>query len=669
MRFALLLSLALAACSGDPGTLVAFDLTADLESGDHFYDFPYPSDLRLRSDGTPDLAGFPNPRPIGTIEDLRALAEQRRGFPVVPVAWFRFSAALPPQDPTHVLNGDEAAGFWLIDVDPASPERGRRFPTVAATPDADDYVPDHLLAVAPRPGVVLAPHRRYAFVVPRVLDGAGRPLGVPRALAELEQGATPTGIPADRANAARDLYAPLWSTPMPTGVAPTDVAAATVFTTGDVVADLADLSTALRAKYSVTISGLALAADGDHDGFCALVGKVTYPQFQRGTPPFNRGGTFDFSDGGLPAKQRDEDAPIAITLPKSPMPAAGYPLVLYFHGSGGESQDVIKNGPTLVPGGAPEPGKGPSWVLSPFGLATASSALPVNPERLPGASETAYLNLNNLAAFRDTFRQGVIEQRLFAEALRTLSIDPAALGACAGPSLPNGATRFHFDPDELVAQGQSMGGMYTNLIGTVEPRIRAVVPTGAGGDWSYFILNTTLIKGAAKLVGILLGTDAPLTFLHPALHLLETAWEVSDPLVYTPRLARRPLDGHPVRPIYEPVGLGDSYFPTVVYDAMALAYGNEEAGDQVWPTMQTALALDRRGDFQRYPVSGNVASTDGTKYTGVVVQYNGDGIEDPHAIYRQLDQVKYQYSCFLSTFLARGQATVPAPAPLGTPCP
>jgi hypothetical protein len=55
-------------------------------------------------------------------------------------------------------------------------------------------------------------------------------------------------------------------------------------------------------------------------------------------------------------------------------------------------------------------------------------------------------------------------------------------------------------------------------------------------------------------------------------------------------------------------------------------------------------------------------------YTGVVVQYLGDGIYDPHAIYSQLDAVKYQYGCFLETMLKTGTATVPAPAPYTTPC-
>ena len=71
------------------------------------------------------------------------------------------------------------------------------------------------------------------------------------------------------------------------------------------------------------------------------------------------------------------------------------------------------------------PGQGPAYVMAPHGFAMAGSALPLNPERVPGASEFAYLNFNNLAAFRDTFRQGIIEQRMFIDALAKLAIDPA----------------------------------------------------------------------------------------------------------------------------------------------------------------------------------------------------------------------------------------------------
>ncbi|MFN7135828.1 MAG: hypothetical protein ACK4N5_27415, partial [Myxococcales bacterium] len=266
--------------------------------------------------------------------------------------------------------------------------------------------------------------------------------------------------------------------------------------------------------------------------------------------------------------------------------------------------------------------------------------------------------------FRDTFRQGVIEQRLFLEALGRLELGPEVLAGCTGPSLPPGQTKFRFDVKKVVAQGQSMGGMYTNMIGAVEPQIRAVVPTGAGGFWSYFILETQLIGDSNELLRLLLGVEHKLTFLHPALSLLQTTFEPAEPLVYMPRLARRPLAGHPARPIYEPVGKDDSYFPTRVFDAVALAYGHPQAGEVVWDSMQQVLALDGLDGVLPYPVKSNRPG-----YTAAVVQFLGDGVYDPHAIYSQLDAVKYQYGCFLSTFLETGTAVIPAPAPLGTACP
>ncbi|MEZ4295197.1 MAG: hypothetical protein R3B70_09500 [Polyangiaceae bacterium] len=674
----LLVALAFAACDGAPpetettptkkGTVTIFNLEADLTTD--FYDMPMPSDLRLTAAGGPSYDGFPNPNNLFLIEGVRKAAMDREGFPVIPVAYFRFSAPVPAEDAEVVIPADKGSRFLLVDVDPTSDERGRLFPTVATTPEVDNYTPENLLAVAARPGFVLKPHRKYAFVVRRSYkDAEGKELDVADALEDLAAGKTPEGPLGDKAAA---LYAPLWETLDQLEIARTDVAAATVFTTGDVVKGTFDISTAVKAQYTVEIKDLALDPDdgATHERFCELKTKVVYPQFQVGTPPFDTEGLFEVDASGMPKKQRDEEAPIAIAIPKGPMPAGGYPLVVYFHGSGGVHDQFIDRGKVYTPDGEPEKGKGPAHELAYYGIASAGSALPVNPERLPGAAETEYLNLNNLAAMRDTFRQGVIEQRLFIEALRTLKIDPAALAGCDGPTLPAGETYFHFAEDQLLAQGQSMGGMYTNMIGSTEPRIRAVVPTGAGGFWTYFITKTSLIPGVAQKVGVLLlQTMAELTFMHPAMHLSQTALEPADPMVYMPRLARRPLESHPVRPIYEPVGKGDSYFPTILYDAIVLAYGHPMAGDEVWPEMQEALALDGLDGILPYPIENDLKSAQGgTPYTGVVVQYEGDGIYDPHGIYGQLDEVKYQYGCFFSTFLKTGTAKVLAPKPLGSAC-
>jgi hypothetical protein len=642
------LLLLLGACS--PGTQLVYDETANLEDPTHFFDAPFPSDARLDAAGHPDLKGFPNPFASDLVANLLPSAQERDHWPVLPVAYFKFTGPLSAHTLDDLIPKDASQPVLLIDIDPASPDRGTLIPTLAQTGVTDDYIPPNVVAIAPRPGFVLVGKRQYAFVMMRSFkDAAGSPLGNNATIDK-------------QANAG----GPLWDTLKTLGIDAKNVVAATTFTTGDVVQETADLSAALVAKYPLTIDNLMIDSDNGagHTGYCALQGTITYPQFQTGTQPFGTGGLFDFSDGGLPAKQGEMTVPLRITIPFATMPDAGWPLAVYFHGSGGVSSALVDRGPIVTVGGDFTPGEGPAFVWAPHGIAGAGSALPLNPERLPGASDTAYLNFNNLAAFRDTFRQGVIEQRMFIEALRNVKLDPALFSACPSVQLPATQTKHFFNPDQLLAQGQSMGGMYTNLVSAVEPRIKAAVPTGAGGYWSYFILQTTLVNDAPTLLGVLFHTDPP-TFVHPYLYLFEAASEPAEPIVYMPRVARRPLPSYTARPIYEPVGSHDSYFPTTVYDAVALAYGHNQAGDQVWDTMQPTLALQGFDGILPYPISNNRPG-----YTGVVVQYPDDPISmDGHTIYAQLPEVKYQYGCFFETFLKYGIATVPAPAAIGTPCP
>jgi hypothetical protein len=670
---ALLALLLTPAACGDADTtvrsVVAFDLSADLAQPASFWQLPFPSDLRLRADGTPDLTGYPVKQGAELFENLRDAAQARPGWPVMPVAYFRFSRPLAPRALTDVIPAAADAPVLLVDVDPGSPERGKLVPTVAATLGNDDWSPDFLLAIAPRPGFVLVGGRRYAVVVRRGLgDAEGHDLGVPSALAALAAGKTPEGT---RAAAAVELYAPLFATLAQPGLAVPagDVAAATVFTTGDVVADTAAMSNGLLARDHAQIGALTLDPDdGVHPGYCELLTTVALPQYLTGDEPYDSGGRFQLGDDGLPVLQKTISVPAVVTVPRTLMPAAGYPLALYFHGSGGLASQVVDRGPVLVAGGPETPGEGPAFVLAGHGFAAASSALPVNPERVPGASDIAYLNFANLGAFPNLFREGVIEQRLFLDQLATLTIAPDLLAGCDGAALPAGQTAFHFDAGNLYGMGQSMGGMYTNLVGAVEPRLRALVPTGAGGFWSFMVLESSLYADVAALLPPLLGTNQPLSFMHPGLALLELAFEPAEPFVYMPRLSRRPLPGYPARPVYEPVGAGDTYFSAAIYDAVALAYGHEQAGEVLWPSMQDALALEDRAGVLAYPVEDNLVSASGDPYTGVVVQYAGDGIYDAHAIFAQLPAVKFQYGCFFETMAKTGVASVLAPGLPGTPC-
>ena len=667
MRMLLASLTLLCACESAPGTRVRMNLSADTTTVGHFFDIPYPSDLRLDEHHHPRLSAWPNPDAFPLIQGLVDSVASRTYWPVLAVAYFDFDAELGTRSLKDPVPTDVTAPVLLVDLSATPPARGRLTPVWLQSGLTDEYLHATTLSVAARPGFVLAPGRTYAFVVRRSLkDGKGHALGVAPEMAALAHGGTPPGTSGA---AAKALYAPLWPVLEELGVSADEVAAATVFTTADAVAETKAITDGAIAAHKVTIDGLALhAGDGDHDRYCALSATVTFPQFQSGAPPFNSQGLLVFDEAGALVKQRDEVAGVVITIPKQPMPKGGYPFVLYFHGSGGNAYEITDSGP-VGPNGDESIGKGlgPAYVMAPEGFAMAGTDLPISPSRVPGATDYAYVNPQNLAATRDIFRQGVIEQRLFAAALADLVIPPSALGSCAGATLPTGAAGYRLDTSKMFAQGQSMGGMYTNLISAVEPKIRAAVPTGAGGYWQYFILETSFVPNAPELLSTFFRIDAT-SFVHPVLTLFEAATEPSDPLVSTPRLGHDPLPGSPARSVYEVVGKDDPYFPTEVYDTMALGYGHVEAGNVVWQSMQDALALDGRAGLVPYPVSANRTSVDGTAFTSAVVQYLGDGVASAHQIYRQLDAVKYQYRCFLKSALA-GAPTIYAPAPIDTPCP
>ena len=434
---------------GDSGAAptIYFDL-GNTSTPETFWNYPWPSDKRLDANGAPDIAGFPNPRNISPLNDLLSLVTQRRGWPMMPVGYVRFTQPVALGDEAQVRTKGPLA---LVDIDPSSPERGTRFPLLAAALPEDRYVPSGVVALAPVPGIVLRAATKYAFVITNEDDTDGgfgalvRPDG-------FDESSDPD----------------LWLALDDTGIPRDHVIAATVFTTGDETARVRARSEAVRAAYSPAVTNLQLVGGDTYDGFCRLSGEIAMPQFQTGTPPFDTGGRFVLDDD-LPQKQGETTIPVVITLPKRAMPAGGWPLYEFFHGSGGVTSDVVDRGYSPTADDAPVPGSGPGYVVATQGIAAVSAAMPINPERLGERERCAYLNINNVAAFPFTFQQGVFEQRLLLDALLDLRIDEGALAGCNGIAAAWGRAYF-FDPAKLVAGGQSMGGMYTNLVGAVEER-------------------------------------------------------------------------------------------------------------------------------------------------------------------------------------------------------
>ena len=86
-----------------------------------------------------------------------------------------------------------------------------------------------------------------------------------------------------------------------------------------------------------------LAYDGEDQAGVDDIYEGTYPgpNFQQGDPPYS-------SSGGAitnpPTVQRMETLRIAITVPKGDPPAAGWPVVIYQHGTGGDYKSFIGDG-------------------------------------------------------------------------------------------------------------------------------------------------------------------------------------------------------------------------------------------------------------------------------------------------------------------------------------
>ncbi|MEM9068580.1 MAG: hypothetical protein AAGE52_08745 [Myxococcota bacterium] len=646
----------LIACSGggDVGTMALFDLEADLQQTDTFYAIPFPSDLRLDAEGHPMLAGLPRHDNESLIEPLVQLASEAEGWPILPVADFAFDA---PIAPAHQDDGVQTAAFFL-DIDEASPERGRRFESIAHVLERDAWTSETTLAITTPPGQLLTPETTYAAVVLRSWnDAEGAPLGTPTAFRNLE----------DESGPVAELYRPLWGALAMAGVNAEDVAIATVFTTGDAIAGVAARSEQVIADHDAELLSLSVdETDGlDHERFCELHGTLRLPQFQTGDPPFDEGGRFEFDADGSLRVQRMEEVPFAIAIPRIPMPDDGYPVVLYAHGTNGVATQVIDRGPRSEPGGPREVGKGPAHVLAAQGFASASIALLLGNDRLVEPRTRAYLNLGNLAAYADTFEQGIFDARLFLDFLEALVIEPALLEGCDGATVPAAGARLDVDPGMMM--GQSAGAHMAVMAGAVDPRIRAIAPTGVGGYWSELLATGSEVGGPPELFQLALGTRAELTPLHPGLNLLEAAWERAEPLAFAQRIAERTLEGHAPRHVYVVSSEADGFHPEPLYDAMAVAYGLELTGDELWPEMRAALELAGLNDRPALPVSGN-RDVAGATLTLVTQQWAGDGIDDSHGVFGQRTEIKHQYGCFFRSFLDNGIPTVSRPAAEGAPC-
>lgn len=668
----LLLGAQAAGCGGDPepkppspgGTTIRFELTADPSD---FYAAPFPSEHRRKADGHVDLSAFPNPKGIDLVSQVVQIVEaDADGFGTTSGVFFSLTdavdtATLP--DLRETLSPE--APVFLMSVDPEAQDAGALYPVrVDFQADGGPFGAPNLLAVLPYQGVPLRPNTLYATVVQRsVHDAAGKPLDASPTVTALAMGRTPEGMSEQAASDYRAALKQLSEA----GVVSTEIAGLAVFRTGNpteafsrVVKDV--LSRPVPEPVTPFVPAEVF------DGFCVYTSTIRMPTYQAGKPPYlSEGGGWAFDEDGNPVVQGEEEANFVVTLPRAPMPEAGFPVVVFSRTGAGGDRPLVDRGVRAEPGGpAIAPGTGPALELAKVGFAGSSIDGPHGGLRNPDGEDEQLrvFNFANPLALRDNVRQSAVELVLQAHILEGIQIDA---GACPGLTTPGGGPA-RFDVSIMASFGHSMGASILPLSLSAEPRLRASILSGAGSSYIENIVHKLKPLNTNSLAKFLLQypKDKALTEFEPLLSVLQWAAEPADTQVYARDILREAAEGK-VHHILMVEGVVDRYILPPIANATALSMGLDLAGpelDAESPELQTFTPLASVLDLAsreaiEFPAKGNVALAGGGASTAVVVQHAEDGVEDGHEAVFQTEAPKRQYRCFLQT-LAKGTPSVPS---------
>ena len=324
-----------------------------------FYRLPYPNDIRLEG-GHPNLDGHPTPgaERLGfdvAQSTIDAVEQSQDRFGLNSWVLTRFSERVDFD--TLGSAGDTASIFATV-LTPDRADYGRPLSIRwKANTSRNRYICQNWLAVRPGGawGRPLAPDTTYAVVITTgVKSVGGVAAGQDEDFAAMLAEARPSGALGD----AWDAYQPLRDWIAESGTDPATIASAAVFTTGDPAAEARALAApardAIPAASALTLcdEGTTSPCDDGLEGdehvrgcfgadpeFREIHGKLGLPIFQEGEAPY-------LTEGGgvTPTVKRTEDVCVAMTVPADAMPEAGWPVLVYAHGTGGSFRSHISDG-------------------------------------------------------------------------------------------------------------------------------------------------------------------------------------------------------------------------------------------------------------------------------------------------------------------------------------
>lgn len=564
-------------------------------AGPGFFDRPFPSDTRMVS-GHPDLSDFPLQEEIPLLQRYTEQAPMLDGFGLASPMWVQFEGPLELSAlPTPAQSVTSEASVFVVDVDPHSPERGRRIPiTWDFNADETDWQPANLLAVQPVWGVPLRPATQYALVLTTAMSRAPK-------------GWTALTDPTD---AEHGYLQSLEETLFQLHVSVDDVAYATVFTTQDPGAEMARIVHRMRTGLDATPLDTEVIRETSNSRFIRYRGHLRIPIWQHGEEPYTAsGGEFVFDGDGWPELWRMAEVEFTLTIPKNEdMPEGGWPVVIYSHGTTGNRLSFATDASDGEPASQ----------FARSGMAGLGISLPFHGDRYAGSDvELVSFNYLNPDSGRTAFRQAALEQVWLVELLT----------AGASHLVEVDGVDIWLDPDRVAFMGHSHGAeigiMAVPFFGD---RVGGSVLSSGGGGLSVALLERD--AGDFDIQGILsevlqLGDGEVLTGTHPAVGLVQMIAAATDPLHYARYwFAEQPRWDATPQNVLVFQGLQDRYTPPPTIGALAAA-GKVPILDpiaEVWPAQAFVPPVGGA-----VPLERNVTAWDGSRVTAGVLQYPEHG--------------------------------------------
>lgn len=629
--------------------------------GPTFFDHPWPSDLRLEN-GSPRVEGFPNPRQVPILASyINWTKGNLAGFSPAAAGFVRFAgpideATLPATPKDSLL---PTASVQLIDIDPDSPEHGeRQLVSVHWRADEGAYWPTNTLAFMPTLGFPLRPHTRYAVVVTDTLRGKGG--------ATIEQSPDLRQVldidrPDARTAPVRDALAPAVAELDAAGIEKEHIVQLSVFTTSDPTAELFAVRDHLLANVEPPrLRGpVTLHRKGKfYDEYVGLYGPS--PNYQEGKLPFTKfgdGGGFRMKDG----KPEVVDLfylRFTMAVPKPdecPMPEAGYPIVLYAHGTGGDHRSFLYDGTAASLAKQCLASMGVDQIF--HGTRPGSTA-----DENSGTISLLFFNAQNIVSARTNGRQGALDEvqraRLFTES--KISFKAATT---------NPGAEIRFDASKLMFFGHSQGGLNGPLYLAADPSARGGVLSGSSAVMSITLNEKTMpspsVANLVRLIFLGLNDEEAqeVSPFHPAISLAQMLVDVVDPIHYARYVISEPRDGSAPKSIYmtegiNPDGRGDSYAPPHGIEAHAIAMGLPLQ----LPSQRSILEAEWGGPGSvSIPAGGLSGNLAGGAATGVLAQWAVPEESDGHFVIFRVAEAKAQAAGFLRSLADQPPGRLPAP--------